>query len=118
MSENITAPVISPTPRERVEKGAAWLDEVKPEWRHEINTNELRMYSPRSCVLGQVFSTEAYEAGTSNGYSHAFTLTGTHDYRWMTDHGYKWMIDHGFEVAQESYEELAEAWLRYLLALA
>ena len=94
------------TTRERIEKGAAWLDEVKPEWRTLIDTEILRMYSGVSCVLGQVFSVEAYEAGHSNGYSYAFHVAPEVSARWA--------IDHGFESGGEDYFTLRAAWLGFL----
>lgn len=40
---------------ERVARGAAWLDENKPEWWRRVSLIELEMASPCRCVLGQVF---------------------------------------------------------------
>jgi hypothetical protein len=96
----------TPTVRERVERGAAWLDEVKPEWRTLIDAEILRMYSPQFCVLGQVFSVEAHEAGLSNGYSYAFHVAPEVSARWV--------IDHGFESSGEDYSTLRAAWLGFL----
>jgi hypothetical protein len=96
----------TPTVRERVERGAAWLDEVKPEWRTLIDAEGLQMYSPQFCVLGQVFSVEAYEQKTGTGYAHAFTLSGAG--------AATWAINHGFESGGEDYSTLRAAWLGFL----
>lgn len=98
--------ITDPTIRERIEKGAAWLDEVKPEWRSLIDTEALRMYSGDSCVLGQVFATDATEAGISNGYSYAYHEANEASYRWATGLG--------FESGGEDYFTLRAAWLGFL----
>lgn len=41
--------------KERVRRGAIYLDEVRPGWRDSIAPGELRMESCFTCVLGQVF---------------------------------------------------------------
>ena len=105
MSTTIT-PDTTSTTRERIERGAAWLDEVKPGWREIIDTENLRMYSGVSCVLGQVFSVEAYEHDCSNGYGYAFYLANESS-AW-------WAINHGFESGGEAYFHLREAWLDFL----
>ena len=94
------------TTRERIEKGAAWLDKVKPEWRSLIDTETLDMRAGDVCVLGQVFATAATEAGISNGYSYA--------YHEANEASYQWAIDHGFESGGEDYSTLRAAWLDFL----
>lgn len=40
---------------QRVEAGAAWLDEHKPGWWHTINLDTLDIGSSCNCVLGQTY---------------------------------------------------------------
>lgn len=42
------------TIQERVESGAAWLDEHRPGWVDRINLDRLIMSSKCGCILGQV----------------------------------------------------------------
>lgn len=45
--------------REAVQKGVALLNEHGPDgWRQQINTNDLSMGSPKTCVLAQSFRQE------------------------------------------------------------
>lgn len=37
-----------------VERGAAWADEHRPEWVDDIDLDQLRMCSGRTCILGQI----------------------------------------------------------------
>lgn len=41
--------------KERVARGAARLDEVKPDWRSSVNVSRLDMEDSYQCVLGQAF---------------------------------------------------------------
>lgn len=41
--------------KERVARGTARLDEVKPDWRSSVNTSRLDMEDSYQCVLGQAF---------------------------------------------------------------
>jgi hypothetical protein len=94
------------TIRERIERGAAWLDEVKPEWRNLIDTETLDMHTGNACVLGQVFAVDAAVAGLSNGYSYAFHAAAVVSALWA--------IEHGFESGGEDYSLLRAAWLGFL----
>lgn len=47
--------------KQRVELGAAWLDENEPTWVYLIDLAELRLESEFKCVLAQVFG--SYSAG-------------------------------------------------------
>lgn len=40
----------------RVDKGIAFLDEKVPGWRDKINRETLEVYSPCSCIIGQLYS--------------------------------------------------------------
>lgn len=43
------------TVEERIERGAALLDEIRPGWRSQVNPDGLRMRSAEFCVLGQLY---------------------------------------------------------------
>lgn len=39
----------------RVERGAAWLDNVQPGWESKVDVTKLNLSSSLDCVCGQVF---------------------------------------------------------------
>tara|TARA_R110000824_G_scaffold226927_4_gene414745 strand:- start:495 stop:806 length:312 start_codon:yes stop_codon:yes gene_type:complete len=80
----------------RVAKGAAWLDQVKPNWRNELNWSFLKIEDRTLCILGQLFTDPSREHLT-NGYDYLF-CTQPND----------WIIDHGF--AANNYVVLQELW--------
>lgn len=41
--------------RERVQRGAAFLDRVDPGWYRKIQPSSLKLYNNDMCILGQVF---------------------------------------------------------------
>jgi len=45
----------------RVQRGAALLDNVHPEWWQRIDLQQLRMQTCKSCALGQLYG--SFEAG-------------------------------------------------------
>lgn len=51
------------TARERVERGAAWLDENVDDWWDKVDLIALDMRSPCRCVLGQLFAGESCSTG-------------------------------------------------------
>lgn len=112
MNETITTPAVTPTIRERVERGAAWLDTTVPAWRNSINVATLDTGDSNECVLGQVFWAEGRRPGIYNGFTYAlgaFGDDGTPDANEI-----HWALSHGFEVDDESYDVLTAAWQRYL----
>ena len=44
-----------PTLEERVQAGAEYLDEIRPGWEEEVNTDHLQLNNCLDCVLGQLF---------------------------------------------------------------
>ena len=40
--------------QERVQRGAAYLDDVDPGWHRRVNANTLELEDGRHCVLGQL----------------------------------------------------------------
>ena len=51
-----------------VQRGAALLDNLRPEWHTLIDTDNLHMIDPNECIAGQVF--KEYEALTGTGYTY------------------------------------------------
>ncbi len=64
--------------RDRVEKGAAWLDDREPGWEGRINLGELFISDVTQCICGQVFleNLENSAWNTVNGYDYAQRLDG------------------------------------------
>lgn len=114
MSETITTPAVRPTIRERVERGIAWLDEVRPDWRDSVNRSALDISDSDNCLLGQVFWAEARQ---SDPYWSGFTYvhsSGHFKDATGSSISAQWMIDHGFEEDDESYNVLTVAWLHLM----
>lgn len=95
------------TVEQRVQAGAAWLDEHETGWVDRIDLDRLSLEHCKRCVLGQVFG-DYYDAplagapySTEELYAYAdaaqpLGFTGTrHDEMYGTD---------------EEYAELTEAW--------
>jgi hypothetical protein len=77
---------------ERVEAGAALLDERWQNWHNAIDLDTLNMGSERDCILGQLFGTYWKGKEVLN------IMTGA---------------DYGFDAVYDGYEEfpvLTEAW--------
>lgn len=53
----------------RVEKGAAFLDEIRPGWEFEIDLRKLELSNSCRCVLGQLYVDEAERS--SSGFAWA-----------------------------------------------
>jgi hypothetical protein len=87
--------------RERVERGAKFLDEQMPEWIDEIDLNTLALRSPCRCVLGQLFGD--YSEGVD-----ALDL----DFPDEEDRGFHI----AFDETRSRWEELTEAWKSLILA--
>lgn len=118
VSENITpAAPLTPTLRERIEAGAAWLDEVKPEWRDLIDLDVLDVGDGRYCVLGQVFDNDE-AADYYNGYDYAYNaVVPEPEPDHESDQPYQdWLNAHAFDVDLNhvAYATLTEGWLAYL----
>lgn len=101
---------------ERVEAGAEWLDEHAPGWEHKLSFQELKMESPCSCVLGQVFFQEALAAGILNSEWHDQDLvTKPAGFHYAGKRvGLCNSEELGFDAMggePEEYDELRDAWL-------
>ncbi len=64
--------------RERVERGAAFLDEHEPRWWKRIDEERLRLRSDCNCVLGQLYGSYG-------------------DFVMETELGFSWSEEHGFD---------------------
>lgn len=98
------------TLNERVLDGALWLDNYRPGWAAEIDTDELRMQSACNCVLGQL------DGGDAAGYYQflkklAESQTGA---PWGLS-GYvateAWSQDHGFTINEDIWPaDIEDVW--------
>lgn len=72
--------------RERIERGAAFLDEKQPCWRQRIDVDGLALENSDRCVLGQL---DAWRWNGSQPFSnlvgYGFALTGDES---ASAHGY------------------------------
>lgn len=101
---------------ERVQRGASWLDEVRPNWRSQINPDRLDIASGWNCVLGQVFHGES--RGGDSGfiwaidtYAQPYAATSP----WQCDLGFAFTAE--FEsTLEEENALLVEAWRQDLVA--
>jgi hypothetical protein len=101
--------VIPPT-TERVQAGAAFLDEERPDWRWEIDTATLDLSDDCGCVLGQIFGdfTDGFKAlgiTASQAADLGFDSQLRHQDTWYD--GRLRDVDH-------EYNNLTEEW-RYIL---
>lgn len=86
---------------ERVNNGAAWLDQIRPYWWKKIDIFTLDMSSNRNCVIGQMFG--------------AFDEVG-HVQAWIPNYGFK--SSHTcstFEETKKDYQGLTLEWKREIL---
>jgi hypothetical protein len=88
---------------ERVARGAALLDEKRPEWAAKVVPGRLRMGSFCDCVLGQVYGD--YVDGIRQIMNDEFSSDESRERR----------ISHGFTLRSadrtRSWNELRAAWL-------
>lgn len=57
---------------ERVARGAAWLDDVRPGWRDQVSLTTLTLANSRLCILGQVFGQDDERGGFWVGTEHLY----------------------------------------------
>lgn len=72
------------TIQDQVLRGAAFLDQTKPEWYTLVDIDTLEMGSSANCVAGQVFADEV-SGDLWDGYDYLYHK-----------HGGQWLIDHAF----------------------
>lgn len=110
-----------------VERGAAWLDDVRPGWYLEIDVADLDLQNSRRCVLGQLAVQIAEENGVSLDdhvtgydaivYGAAYTdLECILQFRRAGAPAYgsagEWSLDHGFRAGCLSYRDLDDLWIK------
>lgn len=81
--------------QERVAKGAAWLDEVRPGWRDAINLDTLDICDGHHCVCGQVFAADALSALGKQDYRPSgfyYIASGFAGYVNAVAHGFMWSL--------------------------
>lgn len=102
--------------RERVARGAAWLESVKGKaWVNSIDLYTLNLRSARYCVLGQMFNNEA--TADMDGFDVGMDL-GNPEYPEPVDHydeRYHWAQEHGFDTrvvrsGGVDYDMLQKVW--------
>ena len=104
---------------ERVERGAALLDEKRPDWWQEIDLGELDLRSRCDCVLGQIAGRIWVKEDRNSHYTSGLHLVGLgplagRDYGFDTDldpddceHG---TVEDGEEAVRREFAELTAAW--------
>lgn len=73
--------------KERVQKGASFLDEHEPDWAEKINPDNLDMSSTNLCVIGQTFGSwsPALKSLNIDEQEYGFDLMyGDHGEDWKT----------------------------------
>jgi hypothetical protein len=89
--------------KERVDAGAAALDEVRPSWRSGIDPDALDVTSLFACPLGQTFGTFGTGVRTLLDLGEDETI--------VTDDIADWAVAHGFDVDEdEDADAVTEAW--------
>ncbi len=97
---------------ERVSRGAAHLDRVRPGWEHRINTRTLTLSDPCGCVIGQLCHVTF---GYWNDAAKSLGVESVSDQRAMgfeRDHNDMPIKYSEWEVESERrYQLLQDAWL-------
>jgi hypothetical protein len=112
---------------ERVKRGAALLDKVRPGWRNTIDLSTLDLSSGCLCILGQVF--KHYDCGLYAVWNIDMDKYDSLE-EWTASDGFKTAIAHGFTIdytrgfalapSYKDYDEgdewdaLQEAWVAEL----
>lgn len=86
---------------ERARKGAAWLDEVEPNWDQQIDVDELLLESCCRCVMGQIYGT----------FNHGILLYWGRDPSPAYDLGL--LLAAG--ASRDDYARLTDAWKKIIL---
>lgn len=110
----LTAERIDEIARQRVRRGAAWLDDHGPDgWRDFIDLRTLDVDDAENCVLGQVFRFDAREAGVLNGYLYVTVFDRVDPHGEVGGKLASWTYNRGF-MALSDYDETMAAWRDYL----
>lgn len=113
---------------ERIALGVQFLDAVKPGWAGQIDTNELELSNPASCVLGQLYREEAETVYAESPWS-GYTIGGwrLHDWLVKSGHyadeeigaaqelaGFERLGVYEAETSDDTYESLQAAWMKVI----
>lgn len=94
---------------ERVQRGADWLDEVRPGWWKSIDIDALNIAYPTCCVLGRTFAEDASAHGEGSGFGYVLYHLAPSDDSIDSD---MWMVEHGFDVDYDDIDSVDFASLR------
>jgi hypothetical protein len=61
------------TYKERVARGAQWLDCIVPGWEQRIDVETLELVSAQRCICGQLFAKEAFALARNGEYYSGFS---------------------------------------------
>jgi len=93
--------------QERVERGAAYLDEVDPGWHRRVNADTLELEDGQHCVLGQLHG--GFRLGL--GRSHVLSLSSAPRASLSpVDYGFKCVENVSEAWQARDYELLTAAW--------
>jgi hypothetical protein len=95
---------VTATIAERVEKGAAWLDEHRPGWVDRIDLETLDLGDPCRCVLGQQFEpqSDSDQCGFEVGMR-LLTTPGNDPVIPLVEQGF-------YATSDDNYADLTAAW--------
>lgn len=104
--------------RERVARGAAHLDQMRPGWHAEVDTGTLTLSSCTQCVLGQLFGGEW---DVDAPFLHGLKCLNLYEKR-----GNASAVTHGFAIgtgdaadpdnAEPEFQWLQDAWIEAIAA--
>ena len=100
-------PITEATVKERVQRGAEYLDDVDPGWHRRIDPDVLELESGRRCVLGQLHG----EFRLGLGRSHVLSLSSAPRASLSpVAYGFKCVEGVSEEQQARDYELLTRAW--------
>ena len=99
--------------RERVQRGAAYLDEMDPGWHRQVDPNTLELGSGRQCVLGQLHGEFRLGLGRSRLISLSSAPRASLS---PVAYGFKCVEGVSDEWQARDYELLTAAWRNAVLA--
>lgn len=94
---------------ERVARGAALLDKMKPGWFNKVNDQTLKLTNCVKCILGQLYDYEfkndrTSEYASETGYGEGMQRLGLNDYPTAEQHGF-------YSKNTEYYRLLHDIWI-------
>lgn len=95
----------------RVDKGAAWLDEVNPGWWDRVVINKLHMIHSCSCVLGQLYADDCTGFQSGFGYAKVNLVPKTGTDNNAADFGFDVHRDVNNDVDTAEYGVLQTLWI-------